>query len=186
MLALPTITPNGRAPFLHPEISMPILPVYRAAGINEFSAVRPPRGPALTNRALPEKMKELLPRSMWACGAVWERASMAWKRSSVRSRPGPPNPSIKIRHLDEPHRNRRRKIWCQSVSILRFRVWTGVALWCGDSPRFGAETRRDFARLLRCRARLPQLAVNRVDHPSDALRNDVLVDISFRRRARMA
>src|SRR5262249_45675059 len=22
----------------------------------------------------------------------WERASMAWKRSSVRSRPGPPNP----------------------------------------------------------------------------------------------
>src|SRR3954462_14297919 len=23
----------------------------------------------------------------------WERASMAWKRSSVRSRPGPPNPN---------------------------------------------------------------------------------------------
>jgi TetR/AcrR family tetracycline transcriptional repressor len=44
----------------------------------------------LTNRAPAERIEKLHPRNTWACGAVWERASMAWKRSSVRSRPGPP------------------------------------------------------------------------------------------------
>jgi hypothetical protein len=44
----------------------------------------------LTYPAPAAKIERLCPRSMWACGAVWERASMAWKRSSVRSRPGPP------------------------------------------------------------------------------------------------
>ena len=45
----------------------------------------------LTNPAPAETIDKLHPSSVWACGAVWERASMAWKRSSVRSRPGPPN-----------------------------------------------------------------------------------------------
>ena len=47
-------------------------------------------GQQLTNSTQLETIMKLFPSSMWACGAVWERASMAWKRSSVRSRPGPP------------------------------------------------------------------------------------------------
>ncbi len=31
----------------------------------------------------------------------WERASMAWKRSSVRSRPGPPNYPLQIKQIPE-------------------------------------------------------------------------------------
>src|SRR5271165_3724339 len=49
----------------------------------------------LTTRPCCERMKEtsqfqassLLKVGLWRS---WERASMAWKRSSVRSRPGPP------------------------------------------------------------------------------------------------
>ena len=40
----------------------------------------------------------LYPVGLWRS---WERASMAWKRSSVRSRSGPPNRSLKSKHLQE-------------------------------------------------------------------------------------
>jgi len=38
---------------------------------------------------------------------------MAWKRSSVRSRSGPPNISTKIRRLYQSRRSRPGTIWCQ-------------------------------------------------------------------------
>ena len=59
----------------------------------------------------------------WACGAVWERASMAWKRSSVRSRPGPPIKSIAyVEDLPVSH--------LQNVTCLRF--FTFPIPYCTD------------------------------------------------------
>src|SRR5712691_6925162 len=49
------------------------------------------------------KMNQAFPRSEFSDFSIvglwrsWERASMAWKRSSVRSRPGPP---ISLNNLD--------------------------------------------------------------------------------------
>ncbi len=60
------------------------------------------RCPSLTILGMWAKMMEHFPRFYDSPGfgfsalivglwRSWERASMAWKRSSVRSRPGPPN-----------------------------------------------------------------------------------------------
>ena len=46
----------------------------------------------LTDLACSSRIKEVPPFvGLWRS---WERASMAWKRSSVRSRSGPPNNSF--------------------------------------------------------------------------------------------
>ena len=58
-------------------------------------------GLGLTNRTLAETIGELHPCSIVGLWRSWERASMAWKRSSVRSRSGPPNNPLKIKQLQE-------------------------------------------------------------------------------------
>jgi hypothetical protein len=46
----------------------------------------------------------------------WERASMAWKRSSVRSRSGPPNNPLKIKRMPEVPHSLLSAVWCHLVS----------------------------------------------------------------------
>ena len=46
---------------------------------------------------------------------------MAWKRSSVRSRSGPPNIPNKIRYLDDPIQDRQTVDWRQLAPFLFFR-----------------------------------------------------------------
>ena len=91
---------------------------------------------------------------------------MAWKRSSVRSRPGPPDNPIKIKLLDELLPKHQRAIWCQ---------------FCFYSHRatlpFLAQFRGDFGRLYHCGAWLPKFVVDGVNHFRDALRHDLLVYI---------
>src|SRR6201999_1431713 len=57
---------------------------------------------------------EVLPRvGLWRS---WERASMAWKRSSVRSRSGPPNNPLQIKHMPEAENSLLSVFWCHLVS----------------------------------------------------------------------
>ena len=70
-------------------------------------------GRCLTNPPHPKDNEEVVtlrPVGLWRS---WERASMAWKRSSVRSRPGPPNNSLQIRILHQTIQNRPGVIWRQ-------------------------------------------------------------------------
>lgn len=68
----------------------------------------------LTNRPAKAKIGMLFPHvGLWRS---WERASMAWKRSSVRSRSGPPNNPPKIRHLPHGRFHRPTAFWYQSVA----------------------------------------------------------------------
>ena len=72
-------------PEIQPGMEKPHPPRIYTGGLTS-----PGAGGRLTNPAGVETIRELHSYRTWACGAVWERASMAWKRSSVRSRPGPP------------------------------------------------------------------------------------------------
>ena len=63
----------------------------------------------------------------------WERASMAWKRSSVRSRPGPPNlPTLLISGAMRLHSpdalESRLKLLALQSAIIASNVWTLPAL----------------------------------------------------------
>jgi hypothetical protein len=49
----------------------------------------------------------------------WERASMAWKRSSVRSRSGPPNNPFKIKQMPEAEHSLPSMTLCHFVSRAR-------------------------------------------------------------------
>ncbi len=47
--------------------------------------------------SIPNSRPRLFRRAIVGLWRSWERASMAWKRSSVRSRPGPPNlPALRL------------------------------------------------------------------------------------------
>jgi hypothetical protein len=95
ILSLPSI---GGAP-LRPE-SRPAEPwagpewKCRQAGHRYLTTVRAWATIELVGR-LPAILPTFLKVGLWRS---WERASMAWKRSSVRSRPGPPNFSTCHRH----------------------------------------------------------------------------------------
>jgi hypothetical protein len=60
--------------------------VYRRLSVSRRRAPR--RALGLTIPPASATIEESQPVGLWRS---WERASMAWKRSSVRSRPGPPN-----------------------------------------------------------------------------------------------
>ena len=85
-------TPDG--PFLSASENPPMHPA---------AALRPHLTVGLTNPAPAETIGQLHPRNvgLWRS---WERASMAWKRSSVRSRSGPPNNPFILRYLPTPTR----------------------------------------------------------------------------------
>ena len=94
-----------------------VFPLRAGCGGDGGSSSEPPRAgfqagsrQGLTNPAAAETIEKLHPRSMWACGAVWERASMAWKRSSVRSRPGPPIKSIA--YVEDPSVSHLQNVTC--------------------------------------------------------------------------
>ena len=74
----------------------------------------------------------------------WERASMAWKRSPVRSRPGPPK---SFNSLDWPS-SHARDIWVTSCA-LTFRLGAGGKNFCFASIR---RLHRFNIRRLTCRA----------------------------------
>src|ERR1035438_82771 len=59
----------------------------------ECASVDYPGDVGENDSALPSipRLRALVSASIVGLWRSWERASMAWKRSSVRSRPGPPN-----------------------------------------------------------------------------------------------
>ena len=89
----PPTPPKSSPSILSPDVPSPGFDWPRSAsiprpartGVEETARLR-----GLTNRPGAETIGELHPArvGLWRS---WERASMAWKRSSVRSRSGPPN-----------------------------------------------------------------------------------------------
>ena len=65
-------------------------------------------------------MREVLPRvGLWRS---WERASMAWKRSSVRSRSGPPTKLISNEHMQEVRHSLLSVTLCHLASRTKMRL----------------------------------------------------------------
>ncbi len=80
---IPAISRNVHRASLAMHARLPVTTLYRHR--HRLACAIPHRKPRLTLPPKPETLHEV---GLWRS---WERASMAWKRSSVRSRSGPPN-----------------------------------------------------------------------------------------------
>jgi hypothetical protein len=123
----------------------------------------------------PEWKESFLRVGLWRS---WERASMAWKRSSVRSRSGPPINPLEMNTLAEAsYLPPSPSVWCHLVSNLQRPLQASLSCLTSSQEKQRSRTffSASFEKFLR--PRLPQLSIDRVDRGLYALGRAVVIII---------